>query len=118
VIGEAGAVAAAPAKEAADDSINPPGAGETPLPRGEEYAPVASEASHADLTLSPAVRRAVLEHHVDPSKIKGTGKDGRSPRTTCSPRRGARTMARRRPHQQLRRHNMRSRSAPPRPMPR
>ena len=28
-------------------------------------------------TLSPAVRRAVLEHHVDPSRIKGTGKDGR-----------------------------------------
>ena len=28
-------------------------------------------------TLSPAVRRAVLEHHVDPSKIQGTGKDGR-----------------------------------------
>ena len=28
-------------------------------------------------TLSPAVRRAVLEHGVDPSKIKGTGKDGR-----------------------------------------
>ena len=34
-------------------------------------------ADHADLTLSPAVRRAVLEHHVDPSKIHGTGKDGR-----------------------------------------
>jgi 2-oxoglutarate dehydrogenase E2 component (dihydrolipoamide succinyltransferase) len=29
------------------------------------------------LTLSPAVRRLVLEHHLDPSKIKGTGKDGR-----------------------------------------
>jgi 2-oxoglutarate dehydrogenase E2 component (dihydrolipoamide succinyltransferase) len=27
--------------------------------------------------LSPAVRRAVLELHVDPSKIHGTGKDGR-----------------------------------------
>jgi 2-oxoglutarate dehydrogenase E2 component (dihydrolipoamide succinyltransferase) len=27
--------------------------------------------------LSPAVRRVVLEHHLDPSKIKGTGKDGR-----------------------------------------
>jgi 2-oxoglutarate dehydrogenase E2 component (dihydrolipoamide succinyltransferase) len=27
--------------------------------------------------LTPAVRRAVLEHHVDPSKIKGTGRDGR-----------------------------------------
>lgn len=29
------------------------------------------------LTLSPAVRRAVLEHGLDPSKIKGSGKDGR-----------------------------------------
>ncbi|MDP4539714.1 2-oxoglutarate dehydrogenase complex dihydrolipoyllysine-residue succinyltransferase [Qipengyuania sp. DY56-A-20] len=28
-------------------------------------------------TLSPAVRRAVLEHGVDPSTIEGTGKDGR-----------------------------------------
>jgi 2-oxoglutarate dehydrogenase E2 component (dihydrolipoamide succinyltransferase) len=27
--------------------------------------------------LSPAVRRAVLEHGIDPSTIKGTGKDGR-----------------------------------------
>ncbi len=31
----------------------------------------------ATQTLSPAVRRAVLEHGVDPSTIKGTGKDGR-----------------------------------------
>jgi 2-oxoglutarate dehydrogenase E2 component (dihydrolipoamide succinyltransferase) len=29
------------------------------------------------MTMSPAVRRAVLEHHVDPTKIKGTGRDGR-----------------------------------------
>jgi 2-oxoglutarate dehydrogenase E2 component (dihydrolipoamide succinyltransferase) len=29
------------------------------------------------MTMSPAVRRAVLEYHVDPTKIKGTGKDGR-----------------------------------------
>jgi 2-oxoglutarate dehydrogenase E2 component (dihydrolipoamide succinyltransferase) len=29
------------------------------------------------MTLSPAVRRAVLEHHVDPTQIKGSGKDGR-----------------------------------------
>lgn len=28
-------------------------------------------------TMSPAVRRAVLEHGVDPTRIKGTGKDGR-----------------------------------------
>ncbi|TVV75052.1 2-oxoglutarate dehydrogenase complex dihydrolipoyllysine-residue succinyltransferase [Sphingomonas solaris] len=32
---------------------------------------------NAALTLSPAVRRLVLERHVDPSQIKGTGKDGR-----------------------------------------
>jgi 2-oxoglutarate dehydrogenase E2 component (dihydrolipoamide succinyltransferase) len=29
------------------------------------------------LTLSPSVRRVVLEHGLDPTKIKGTGKDGR-----------------------------------------
>src|SRR6187399_1041625 len=40
-----------------------------------EAAPVAEE-DHTT-TLSPAVRRAVLEHGVDPSAIKGTGKDGR-----------------------------------------
>src|SRR6185503_15206268 len=68
------AVAAAPAKEVADAATNPPGPAETPLPREDEHAP---SADHADLTLSPAVRRAVLEHHVDPSKIHGTGKDGR-----------------------------------------
>ena len=38
-------------------------------------APAAS--ADASQTLSPAVRRAVLEHGVDPSTIKGTGKDGR-----------------------------------------
>lgn len=38
----------------------------------------AKEAAPADTqTLSPAVRRAVLEHGVDPTTIKGTGKDGR-----------------------------------------
>jgi len=34
-------------------------------------------AADATQTLSPAVRRAVLEHGVDPSAIKGSGKDGR-----------------------------------------
>jgi 2-oxoglutarate dehydrogenase E2 component (dihydrolipoamide succinyltransferase) len=49
----------------------------------------AEAAAHADhaaapavtpvepVSLSPAVRRAVLEYGVDPSRIKGTGKDGR-----------------------------------------
>jgi len=35
------------------------------------------ESSDGSLTLSPAVRRAVLEHGIDPSTVKGTGKDGR-----------------------------------------
>ena len=39
-------------------------------------APAATEEDHTT-TLSPAVRRAVLEHGVDPTQIKGTGKDGR-----------------------------------------
>jgi len=74
-IGEAGAaVAAAPSADAAAAPVNPPGAGEAPALRKE---PEVEHAEHADLTLSPAVRRAVLELHVDPSQIHGTGKDGR-----------------------------------------
>ncbi len=49
--------AAAPAKEIADAATNPAGPAETPLPRENEHAPAEE---HADLTLSPAVRRAVL----------------------------------------------------------
>ncbi|MBA3666546.1 MAG: 2-oxoglutarate dehydrogenase complex dihydrolipoyllysine-residue succinyltransferase [Sphingomonas sp.] len=82
-VGDGGAAVAAPA-EASEAPTNPAGPAETPLPRDDEHAPeqvpeqapsaaVATEA----LTLSPAVRRAVLELHVDPSAIKGSGKDGR-----------------------------------------
>jgi 2-oxoglutarate dehydrogenase E2 component (dihydrolipoamide succinyltransferase) len=71
--------ASSPAKDAADATTNPAGAGENPQLRGTEHAPepAANGDGDAITTLSPAVRRAVLEHHVDPSKIKGTGKDGR-----------------------------------------
>jgi 2-oxoglutarate dehydrogenase E2 component (dihydrolipoamide succinyltransferase) len=71
--------AASPAQAAANATTNPAGAGESPALRGDSTAPVA-EAEHDDehvTTLSPAVRRAVLEYHVDPTKIKGSGKDGR-----------------------------------------
>jgi 2-oxoglutarate dehydrogenase E2 component (dihydrolipoamide succinyltransferase) len=70
--------ASAPAQAAAAANTNPAGAGETPALRGDATAPVA-EAEHDDqiTTLSPAVRRAVLEYHVDPTSIRGTGKDGR-----------------------------------------
>src|SRR5688500_14292037 len=87
-IDEGGAAAgspASPAAQAADANTNPAGAGETPALRGDQHAPepaatqTAAEAPVADAvtTLSPAVRRAVLEYHVDPSKIRGSGKDGR-----------------------------------------
>jgi 2-oxoglutarate dehydrogenase E2 component (dihydrolipoamide succinyltransferase) len=53
----------------------------TPAPaaaKTETPAPAASEELLTPAqTMSPAVRRAVLEHGVDPSTIKGTGKDGR-----------------------------------------
>jgi 2-oxoglutarate dehydrogenase E2 component (dihydrolipoamide succinyltransferase) len=80
-IDESGTATAAPSpsQTAAAATTNPPGAGETPALRGDTTAPVA-EAEHDEdhvTTLSPAVRRAVLEYHVDPTKIRGTGKDGR-----------------------------------------
>ena len=40
-------------------------------------APEPAAEAHGDLTLSPAVRRLVLELGIDPSKIRGSGKDGR-----------------------------------------
>jgi 2-oxoglutarate dehydrogenase E2 component (dihydrolipoamide succinyltransferase) len=73
-----------PAQAAASATTNPAGAGETPALRGDDHAPepamATAEASSADdhiTTLSPAVRRAVLEYHVDPTSIRGSGKDGR-----------------------------------------
>jgi 2-oxoglutarate dehydrogenase E2 component (dihydrolipoamide succinyltransferase) len=76
--GSATAVAATPAEVAAAATTNPQGAGENPALREEPPAPVADAADDDHITtLSPAVRRAVLEYHVDPSKIRGSGKDGR-----------------------------------------
>ena len=49
------------------------GPGEQPRPRSAE-APAGDDTPAA---LSPSVRRAVLEHGVDPSTVTGTGKDGR-----------------------------------------
>ena len=67
---EEGAAPAAPGKDA----------GRASEQRDEGKAERAQESaasSDGSQTLSPAVRRAVLEHGVDPSTIKGTGKDGR-----------------------------------------
>lgn len=73
---EVGAVIAiieAGATASAGVSVPAPAAAKT-----DALAPTATEEMPgAAQTMSPAVRRAVLEHGVDPSTIKGTGKDGR-----------------------------------------
>ncbi|HEY6048115.1 MAG TPA: 2-oxoglutarate dehydrogenase complex dihydrolipoyllysine-residue succinyltransferase, partial [Sphingomicrobium sp.] len=86
-IDEKATAGATPAQAAAAATTNPAGAGENPQLRETEHAPAPqqtkAERAPADdnddhvTTLSPAVRRAVLEYHVDPTRIKGTGKDGR-----------------------------------------
>ncbi|NMN03447.1 MULTISPECIES: 2-oxoglutarate dehydrogenase complex dihydrolipoyllysine-residue succinyltransferase [unclassified Novosphingobium] len=59
-----------------------PPASDTIAPATPAAAPAAAPAAPAGddagaAALSPAVRRAVLEHGIDPSTVKGTGKDGR-----------------------------------------
>ncbi|MFY7835306.1 MAG: 2-oxoglutarate dehydrogenase complex dihydrolipoyllysine-residue succinyltransferase [Novosphingobium sp.] len=66
-----------------EDSVAAAGA-QAPAPRTEapiapasaSEAPAAAPSGEA-AALSPAVRRAVLEYGIDPSTVKGTGKDGR-----------------------------------------
>ncbi|TCU60878.1 2-oxoglutarate dehydrogenase E2 component [Novosphingobium sp. PhB57] len=73
---EEGTGAAAAPKAAAA----PAAAAPAPAPAAAAVAPAAAasdEASASSSVLSPAVRRAVLEHGIDPATIKGTGKDGR-----------------------------------------
>jgi 2-oxoglutarate dehydrogenase E2 component (dihydrolipoamide succinyltransferase) len=78
-INEGAAAAAAPA--AAPAPAAPAAAAKAeataPTPAASAPAPASDDEDGGNLTLSPAVRRLVLEHGLDPSKIKGTGKDGR-----------------------------------------
>jgi 2-oxoglutarate dehydrogenase E2 component (dihydrolipoamide succinyltransferase) len=71
VIGSIDAGTGAAAAPAAAASAVAPAVTSTAAP-----APTAAP-ENSDLPLSPAVRRLVLELGIDPSKIKGTGKDGR-----------------------------------------
>jgi len=69
---EAGGASAAPKTEAP----------KTEAPKAEATAPAPAQTAPAPaddsiMTLSPAVRRLVLEHGIDPSAIKGSGRDGR-----------------------------------------
>ena len=74
---EVGAVIAVIEEGASAPASAPAASAEpTPAPAAAKEAP-SEDLQAAAATLSPAVRRAVLEHGVDPSTIKGTGKDGR-----------------------------------------
>lgn len=50
---------------------------EAPVPPASASEAPAAAPSGDAAALSPAVRRAVLEYGIDPSTVKGTGKDGR-----------------------------------------
>ena len=69
--GGAPAQAAAPQSAATQPATTQ---GDTP---GEQPRLRSDDASETAAALSPSVRRAVLEHGVDPSTVTGTGKDGR-----------------------------------------
>ena len=84
--GAGGATAsAAPQPAVTEDVGGAPAA--SPAPSGSEATPPVAGGygnhgatpvdANAPAALSPSVRRAVLEHGVDPATIKGTGKDGR-----------------------------------------
>ena len=54
-----------------------PAKAEAAAPAPATTAPATGESVDTVATMSPAVRRLVLEHGLDPTKIKGSGKDGR-----------------------------------------
>jgi 2-oxoglutarate dehydrogenase E2 component (dihydrolipoamide succinyltransferase) len=53
------------------------GAAAAPAPAPAAAAPAPAAPAAEAAALSPSVRRAILEHHVDPATVQGTGKDGR-----------------------------------------
>lgn len=79
-VAAAGNVPVAPREEKpvppASDTVAPAAA---PAPAAAAAVPASAPAGDdaGAAALSPAVRRAVLEHGIDPSTVKGTGKDGR-----------------------------------------
>ena len=66
------AVSPTPAPAAAASVAQP-----APPPAAPVVQPAPAESGDTPAALSPSVRRAVLETGVDPSTVKGTGKDGR-----------------------------------------
>jgi len=79
-VGTVLAVVQTEAEEPVDSVIQPGQAGETATTvsaAGPAVSRVTRPAIHSDTPLSPAVRRLLSEHNLQPSMIKGTGRDGR-----------------------------------------
>jgi 2-oxoglutarate dehydrogenase E2 component (dihydrolipoamide succinyltransferase) len=74
-IEDAGAVAGG--ENVAEREEKPVAPASDTLPPKEPAAASSEAETGSAVTMSPAVRRAVLEHHLDPTTIRGTGKDGR-----------------------------------------
>ena len=72
---EVGAIIATIEAESASAASSAPAKADAPQPAVTESP--SESAGDGPAALSPSVRRAVLEHGVDPSTVKGTGKDGR-----------------------------------------
>ena len=81
VVAEGKAAAAQPASAPAKDTSTPapaaPAAPATPAPATPARAAPSAPATGAAMTLSPAVRKLVEEHQLNPAAIRATGKDGR-----------------------------------------
>ena len=75
LVGDAVAAAGADAIVPRTESTKP--VDEKALSQDTAPAPTAVSVETGDLPLSPAVRRLVLELGIDPTKVKGSGKDGR-----------------------------------------
>lgn len=69
-----GDIEPAPKPDAAQAKASPAPAAAT-APVAAPAAP--DDGANGNTTMSPAVRRAVIEHGVDPTAIRGSGKDGR-----------------------------------------
>ncbi|MFD1033908.1 2-oxoglutarate dehydrogenase complex dihydrolipoyllysine-residue succinyltransferase [Sphingomonas hankookensis] len=69
--------AAAPKAEAPKADAPKADAAPAPAPAAAQQAPAGGDSNVDAAALSPSVRRAILEHGVDPAKVKGTGRDGR-----------------------------------------
>ena len=78
VVAEGKVAAAQPASAPAKDTSTPaPAAPATPAPATPALAAPSAPATGAAMTLSPAVRKLVEEHQLNPAAIRATGKDGR-----------------------------------------